>query len=246
MTTRRWDNEPKPHVERPPLLAPNSKSARRAQKPPNIKNRNEEPGKARIEPQHLARPARAAASATGANKRSGRCSACKARGVTLCRVAGSLVCASCRRANGIGYAPQSGHRLEPDHGNATRKWRTMTVSTAEKDIEGAARQGVRDRKAAAEYRKYKDFLKAYNLSKSPITLRMWNAYLPSRQPKPTSIARAKGRRDPSITAIPPQKPSSAAAARKNLEWAARQGREDRIAALLMKLNQQDTLVDMWR
>jgi hypothetical protein len=92
------------------LLVPSSKPARRKQKPPNIKNRNEKAGQARNKRQHLGRSARAAASATGAN----------------------------------------------------------------------------------------------------------------------------------------MKPSPTAAARKDLKWAARQEREDRIAALLMKLNQQNTLVDMWR
>jgi uncharacterized Zn finger protein (UPF0148 family) len=180
------------------------------------------------------------------NLQSSRCSACKARGVTLWQVAGSLVCASCRKTNGTGNAPQSGRRPEPDQGKAARKERTMTVATAEKDIEWAARQGVTDRKAATECRKYKVFLRTYNLARSPFTLRMWNAYVSARQPKPASIPQAKGRRVPPITAIPSQRPSPAAAARRNREWAARQGREDTIAALLMKLNQQDTLVDMWR
>lgn len=180
------------------------------------------------------------------NLQSGRCSVCKARGVTLWQVAGSLVCASCRRNNGIGYAPQSGRRPEPDQGKATRKERTVTVATAEKDIEWAARQGATARNAATECRKYKVFLRTYNLSRSPFTLRMWNAYFSSRHPKPTSIPRVKGRRVPSITPIPSQRPSPAAVAQRNRESAARQEREDRIAALLMQLNQQDTLVDMWR
>ena len=97
MTSLRWDNVPKPRVERPPLLAPNSKSARRKQKPPSLKDRIEEVRGTRTELQDLARSARAAARATSAKMRSDRCSACKARGVTLWRVAGRLVCATVAR-----------------------------------------------------------------------------------------------------------------------------------------------------
>ncbi len=110
MTSLRWDSVPKPRVERPPVLAPNSKSARHEQKPPNLKNRIEEAGGARIELEDLARPASAAARATSANTGSSRCSACKARGVTLWQVEGRLLCANCRTVGEMAYAPQSGRR----------------------------------------------------------------------------------------------------------------------------------------
>ena len=45
MTSLRWDNVPKPRVERPPLLAPSPKSARRKQKLPGLKDRIEEAGR---------------------------------------------------------------------------------------------------------------------------------------------------------------------------------------------------------
>lgn len=225
MTTLRWDNVPKPRVERPPLLVPSSKPARRKQTPPNIKNRDEKAGQARNEPRHLSH----SASTTGVGIGSARCSGCNARGVTLWWVAGSLLCGHCRPANRMAYAPQSGPRQKPDPRNAARKERTATVAGTEKDIEWAARQGVRDRKAGTECRKYKDFLRAYNLPRSPFTLRMWNAYLPSSQPEPNIKARVEGRRGPSIPPVPSQKPSSAAVAPKDFEWAARQGRRDSIA-----------------
>jgi len=225
MTALRWDNVPKPHVERPALLVPSSKPPRRKQKPPYIKNRDKKAGQARNGPQHLAR----SASATGVGIGSARCSTCKARDVTLWRVAGRLVCASCRPANRMAYAPQSGPRQKPDPRNAARKERTATVATAGKGIEWAVRQGLTDRKAGTECRKYEDFLRTYKLSRAPFTLRMWNAYLPSTQPKPNINARAEGRPGPSIPPVPSQKPSSAAVAQKDLEWAARQGHEDRIA-----------------
>ena len=56
MTSLRWDNVPKPRVERPPLLAPSSKSARRKQKLPGLKDRIEG-GRARTELHDLARSA---------------------------------------------------------------------------------------------------------------------------------------------------------------------------------------------
>jgi hypothetical protein len=98
MTSLRWDNVPKPRVERPPLLAPGSRSARWEQKLPNLKGRIEEVSGSRIELHDLARSARAAARASSAKVRPDRCSACKARGVTLWQVAGRLVCARCRPA----------------------------------------------------------------------------------------------------------------------------------------------------
>jgi hypothetical protein len=96
MTSLRWDKVPKSHVERPPLLASSSKSARRKQKLWNLKEPIEEAGGARTELQDLGRSARAAAGAASANSGSGRCSSCKARGVTLWRFSGRLVCGNCR------------------------------------------------------------------------------------------------------------------------------------------------------
>ena len=77
MTSLRWDNVPKPRVERPPLLAPSSKSARRKQTPPDFKDRIEGAGRARTGLYDLAGSARAAARAASANRGSGRCSACQ-------------------------------------------------------------------------------------------------------------------------------------------------------------------------
>lgn len=251
MTTRRWDNVPKSRVERPPLLVPSPKPVRPKKKPANVKDRTEKAGQARNEPQHLAR----AAGGTGVGIGSARCSACKARDVTLWQVGGSLLCASCRPANRMAYPPQSQRRQERDPRNAVRKERTATDASTGKEIEWAARQGVRDRKAGAECRKYEDFLRTYKLGRSPFTFRMWNAYLPSSQPKPNSTARAGSRRDPSMPPVPSQKPPPAAVARKDLEWAARQGREDRIRGkacrkyktflIVYELHKSDAALHLW-
>ena len=182
MTSLRWDNVPKPRVERPPLLVPSSKSARRKQKLWNLKEPIEEVGGARTELEDLARSARAAARATSDKMRSDRCSACKARGVTLWRVAGRLVCASCRTTSKIARAPQPGRRPEPDRSKDARKEGTITAATAGKDIAWAARQGESDRNAGTACPKYKNFLRIYNLPKSQFSLRLWNAYLPASQP----------------------------------------------------------------
>jgi hypothetical protein len=115
MISLRWDTVPKPRVERPPLLAPSSKSARRKHKLAGPKGRIEAAGGARTEPEDLARSARAAARAASATMRSGRYSACKARGIALWQVAGHWLCASCRKANEIAYAPQSRPQQELRH-----------------------------------------------------------------------------------------------------------------------------------
>jgi hypothetical protein len=94
MTSLRWDNVPKPRVERPPLLTPTFKSARWKQTP-DLTHRVEGAGRAQTGLHDLAGSARATR-ATGANRESGRCSSCKARGVTLWRFSGRLVCGNCR------------------------------------------------------------------------------------------------------------------------------------------------------
>ncbi len=164
MTSLRWDNVPKPRVERPPLLASSSKPARRKQKPAGL--RTEEADGRQIELQDSARAARADARAASAKTGSSRCSACKARGVTLWKVAGRLVCARCRTANEMAYPGQPGNRQEPGGRKATRKERTVTVATAEKDIAWAARQGRQHRKSRTQCGSYQSFLKHYNLRRS--------------------------------------------------------------------------------
>ncbi len=49
MTSLRWDNVPKPRVERPPLLVSGPNPGCRKQKPSNLRDRIEEVGGARAE-----------------------------------------------------------------------------------------------------------------------------------------------------------------------------------------------------
>ncbi len=232
MTSLRWDNVPKPRVERPPLLAPSSKSARRKQKPPGLKDRIEEASGTRIELQDLARSARAAARATSAKMGSDRCSACKARGVTLWRVAGRLVCASCRTANGMAYARQSGRRQEPGGRKAARKEGTVTVATAEKDIAWAARQGRQDREARTQCGSYESFLRRYNLRRSEKTWEMWTEYHRSSRQAPASTQRKD--LNPGKRTGPPR---SSALSDERLA---------RLRDLQRKLNPPEAIRDAWR
>ena len=252
MTSLRWDTVPKPRVERPPLLASSSKSARR-KKLAGPKDRIEEAGGARTELEDLARAARAAARAASATMRSGRCSACKARGITLWQVAGRLLCASCRTANEMTYTPQSGRQQELGRRKATRNEGTMTVATAEKGIAWAACQGVDDRKAGTECRKYKNFLRIYNLPRSQFTLRMWNAYLPASQPArparpsaPPLKSKQKPRWTGALTLGDETTPHREIVRRYDSVMSYDSGLSPENAALLRKVNQLDTLVDMWR
>jgi hypothetical protein len=134
MTSLRWDNVPKPRVERPPLLAPSSKSARRKQTPLDFKDRIEGAGRARIGLHDLAGSARAAARAASANRGSGRCSSCKARGVTLWRFSERLVCGNCRGEMWAEYhrsprqAPASTQRTSPSPGKRTGPSRSSALS----------------------------------------------------------------------------------------------------------------------
>jgi hypothetical protein len=120
----------------------------------------------------------------------------------------------------------------------------------EKDIEWAARQGVRDRKAGTECRKYKTFLITYELHKSDASLRLWNAYQYQTKPERFNTPaldpkrRSHGPRGLNVT-------GRATPRRKSVRKYDRENPREselppEIAALLMKLNQQNTLVDMWR
>jgi len=133
MTSLRWDNVPKPRVERPPLLAPSSKSARWKQTPPDLKDRTEGAGRARIGLHDLAGSARAARAAS-ADRESGRCSSCKARGITLWRFSGRLVCGNCRGEMWAEYhrsprqAQASTQRMSPNPGKRTGPSRSSALS----------------------------------------------------------------------------------------------------------------------
>ena len=130
MTSLRWDNVPKPRVERPPLLAPSSTSARRKQTLPGLKDRVEGAGQARTGQHDRAGSARA----TGASRGSGRCSSCKARGVTLWRYSGRLVCANCRGEMWAEYhrpsrqAPASTQRTSSGPGKRTGPPRSSALN----------------------------------------------------------------------------------------------------------------------
>ena len=228
MTSLRWDNVPKPRVERPPLLASSSKSARRKQKPAGLKDRTELAGGMHTELQDFARAARAASAKTG----SSRCSACKARGVTLWQVAGRLVCASCRTANEMAYASQPGHRQEPGGRKATRKEGTVTVATAGKGIAWALRQGRQDRKTRMQCGSYQSFLKRYNLCRSEKTWEMWTEYHRSSRQAPANTHRKS--HSPSKHAEPSR--SSALS----------DERMARVRDLQRKLNPPEAIRDAWR
>jgi hypothetical protein len=133
MTSLRWDNVPKPRVERPPFLAPSSKSARRTQTLPGLKDRIEGAGRARTGLHDLAGSA-GAARAASANRESGRCSWCKARGVTLWRFSGRLVCGNCRgemwaeNHRSSRQAPTSTQRTSPGPGKRSGPRRSSALS----------------------------------------------------------------------------------------------------------------------
>ena len=232
MTSLRWGNVPKPRVERPQLLAPSPKSARRQQKPAGLKDRIEEAGGMQIELRLLARSAHAAARAASANTGSSRCSACKARGLTLWQVAGRVVCASCRTGNEMACAGQPAHRQEPGGRKAARKEGTMTVATAGKNIAWALRQGRQDRKARTQCGSYKSFLKRYNLGRSEKTWEMWTEYCRSSGQVPASTQR--------------KSPSPSRRAGHSRSSALSDERLARLRDLQRRLNPPEAIRDAWR
>jgi len=97
---------------------------------------------------------------------------------------------------------------------------------APKDIAWATRQGISDRNAGTECRKLKKFLSIHELPSSPLTLRLWNAYLLARQSAPKNASRRAAKRKGPVNADPRGKSVPAVV---SPSWAARQGREDRIS-----------------
>jgi hypothetical protein len=180
----------------------------------------------------LARATRAAARAASAKTESSRCSACKARGVTLWQIAGRLMCASCRPANNMACARQPAHRQEADGRGTVRKERSVTVATGEKDIAWAARQGQGDRKARTRCGSYKNFLKRYNLSWSEKTWDMWAEYYRSSRQVPASTQR--------------KRPGPSKPARPSRSSALSDERLARLRDLQRKLNPPEAIRDAWR
>jgi hypothetical protein len=150
-------------------------------------------------------------------------------------------------------APQSGRQQELGRRKATRKEETMTVATSEKGIAWAARQGADDRKAGTVCQKYKNFLRIYNLPRSQFTLRMWNAYLPASQSArparpstPLPKSRQKLRWTGGLTLGDAATPHRKIVRRYDLVMSYHSDLSPENTALLRKVNQLDTLVDMWR
>jgi hypothetical protein len=228
MTSLRWDNVPKPRVERPPLLASSSKSPRRQQEPAGLKERAGEASGIQVELQDFARAARAASAKAGAS----RCSACKARGVALWKAAGRLLCASCRTANEMAHSGQPGHSQEPDGRKATRKEGTVTVVTTGKGIGWALRQGRQDRKARTPCGSYKRFLERYNLRRSEKTREMWTEYFRSSRSAPASTQR--------------KSPGPSKHAGPSRSSALSDERMARVRDLQRKLNPPEAIRDAWR
>jgi hypothetical protein len=231
MTSLRWDNVPKPHVERPPLLASSPKSAGRKPKPAGLNDRIEGAGGVQTEQQDFSLAVRATASAC-TKPGSGRCSTCKAQGVTLWQIAGRLMCARCRSAGKIADAAQPAHGQQPGYPKAPRKEGTVIIATAEKDVAWAARQGRQDRKTRTPRASYKSFLKRYNLRKSEKTWEMWTAYY--RSSRQTSASTQRKSLSPSKGPAPSR---SSALSYERME---------RVRELQRKLNPPEAIRDAWR
>jgi hypothetical protein len=126
----------------------------------------------------------------------------------------------------------------------------VTVATAGKGIAWAARQGANDRQAGTECRKYKKFLITYELPRSDTSLRLWNTYLKQTKvahpnassSKPEQKSRRTRGLTPSGASSPPRKIV------RRYDYVNPRGTDlsPENAALLMRVNQQNTLVDMWR
>jgi hypothetical protein len=123
---------------------------------------------------------------------------------------------------------------------------------ARKDPAWAERQGREDAIAGKPCRKYKTFLSTYKLDKSDASLQLWNAYYKKTQqasvntlpPKPKQKQKQHLARG--LTLSHGHAPRRNAVRRYDNVEPRRDDLSPKNAALLMKVNQQNTLVDSWR
>jgi hypothetical protein len=128
-----------------------------------------------------------------------------------------------------------------------------SATTEERTLEWAARQARSDSLAGNPCQRYKDFRAKYDLPKCDISLQMWNSYYPNRtksggakkaSPKPKANRNAKVR----LTAIPNRRSSSRPSVKRYdlMQPLPFSDLSPSNAALLMRVNQQNTLGEMWR
>jgi hypothetical protein len=134
-----------------------------------------------------------------------------------------------------------------------RKGGNLNCSDLGKDVAWAARQGESDRKAGTSCRRYKNFLRNYNLPRSEFTFRMWNAYLPASPPtKPVRRNASPSKRKHAshwtrgLTLGDMPAPRRETVRRYDRVMPRASDLSPENVALLKKVNQLDTLVDMWR
>jgi hypothetical protein len=116
------------------------------------------------------------------------------------------------------------------------------------DAAWAARQAREDRISGNVCRSYEDFLRTYRLRKSDASRRVWRTYqerakLVSRSTPPKSAQRLNWARGLSLSDVSARRST---VRRYDFIEPRRRDLSPENAALLMKVNQQNTLVDMWR
>ena len=113
----------------------------------------------------------------------------------------------------------------------------------------AARQGAADGTAGKACLSYKTFLRVYELHKSDASRHLWNIYHEHAKPAPSNISPPKPMQKSRWTrglSLGDAPTSRRTVRRCDRIEPRRSDLSPENAALLMKVNQQNTLVDMWR
>jgi hypothetical protein len=141
------------------------------------------------------------------------------------------------------HAPQGGNRTRPVDPDPRRNSIPAVVGPS-----WAARQAPQDAISGRICRSYEDFIRAYGLRKSDAARRVWKAYqerakLAPRRTPPKSAQ--KPYRSRNLTLSDPST-RRRTVRRYDRTEPRKSDLSPENAAMLMKINQQNTLVDMWR
>jgi hypothetical protein len=148
------------------------------------------------------------------------------------------------------YITEGANARTPSSREPDRPHKPSPALTARKNPSWAERLGHEDAIAGRPCRKYKTFLSTYKLEKSDASLQLWNAYCKKAQQASVNTSRPKPKQKPrwtrGLTLSDRHAPRRKAARRYDNVEPRREDLSPKNAALLMTVNQQNTLVDSWR
>jgi hypothetical protein len=147
------------------------------------------------------------------------------------------------------YITEGANARKPPSREPDTPHKVSPAVTTRKNPAWAERQGHEDAIAGRPCRKYKTFLSKYKLDKSDASLQLWNAYHKKTQQTNVNTSPPKPKLEPRLArdlTLSGPAPRRRVVRRYPNVGLLRDDLSPTNAALLMKVNQQNTLVDSWR